>query len=86
VPALVDVWSGVVMAVATGEHGYAVRCTFSERYLENAYTPFAEVPGHARNPDGTIFAGGWAAGDESVVEERWLREAAAEFDPANPSA
>jgi uncharacterized protein (TIGR02996 family) len=72
VPALVDVWSGVVMAVAMGEDGYAVR-----RLSDTASSP----PRPARE-----LGDEWAHGSGEAREGGWLRRAAHQFDPADQSA
>jgi uncharacterized protein (TIGR02996 family) len=69
VPTLVDVWSGVVMAVAVGEDGYAVR-----RLSDTASRP----PRPARE-----LGEEWAHGSSEAPERGWLRRAAHQFDPAN---
>jgi uncharacterized protein (TIGR02996 family) len=83
-PALVDVWSGVIMAAAAGWRGYILRVPSDvagsdhRRQLSsitNWHGGMMRVSNH--------FGLEWVAGDDSVIEEHWLSQVAAEFDPAN---
>jgi uncharacterized protein (TIGR02996 family) len=89
VPALVDVWSGVVMAVASGESDYLVRGP-DESYMlrtdlnrsPNRFDPDRHrLESHIRNALGLrwLVGAGWL----EMHEEGLLSAAAAEFDPAN---
>lgn len=69
VPALVDVWSGVIMAVALGGAGYAIR-----RLSDTAGVPPRPV---------RLLGEEWAHGTDGGYECGWLRRAAHQFDPVN---
>ncbi len=85
VPALVDVWSGVVMAVAAGETGYVVRLPSNVspilRTLVSETLP--DDQGGPRRQATNELGRNWALGTDHPAEGRYLRESAAEFDPAN---
>ena len=88
VPALVDVWSGVVMAVAVGEQGYAARGP-TDRALPNprtlvVYDPDLErVRARVRERLGANWLVCGSDPEWMWSVARWLGQAAAEFDPAN---
>jgi uncharacterized protein (TIGR02996 family) len=84
VPALVDVWSGMLMAVAMDGDGYVVRVPseMAHDLRTSATLPAVPRPG-SRVRVLAAFGHGWVRGDDSVAEELWLRQAAAEFDPAS---
>lgn len=87
VPALVDVWSGVVMATATGGSGYIVRVPemlLGQAHLRTVSNLPTDWQGY-RVRVSTAAGTEWAVGTESAVEESWLRHSATEFDPANRS-
>ena len=83
VPSLVDVWSGVVMAVAAGDNVYYVRLSSDE------FDPIATTPTSipldvgVRRWASNELGRGWAFGRNRAAEEGWLRRAAGAFDPAN---
>ena len=88
VPALVDVWSGVVMALAVGEEGYAARGP-EERALPTprsliVYDPDLErLRVQVRQHIGSNWLVCGSDPEWMWSVARWLRQAVAEFDPAN---
>ncbi len=83
VPSLVDVWSGIVLATADGGWGYILRTAgTAPQMIANWLTDWQGRTLQLRNQLGP----NWTRGAGEPREERWLREAAAEFDPANRPA
>jgi hypothetical protein len=81
---LVDIWSGVVMAVAAGDSVYYVRLSSDEP--DPIGTLSSSMPidvGGVRRWAVHELGRGWAFGRNRAAEEGWLRRAVAEFDPAN---
>jgi uncharacterized protein (TIGR02996 family) len=90
VPALVDVWSGVVMAVAADGDGFVVRGPegrelpgSSSRSLVPYDPELERLRGHARRHLGSHWLVCGSDPERMWSVARWLRSAATEFDPAN---
>jgi uncharacterized protein (TIGR02996 family) len=81
VPALVDVWSGVVMAVAAGS-GYAIRQP-DEATTPIRLTPYQPGERTIRRLVEAHLSPGWVSGGMCAEEDDLLAAAVAEFDPAN---